>query len=51
MDSLQKLSGKDKDYTINADVESKTTLNNPGLNKIAEAFLNGRKQYNNESTS
>lgn len=33
------------------EVESETTLNNPGLNKIAEAYLNGRKQHNNESTS
>ena len=33
------------------EVESETTVNNPGLNKIAEAYLNGRKQHNNESTS
>ena len=32
------------------EVEADTTINNPGLDKIAEAFTNGRKQYRNEST-
>lgn len=55
VNSLLQLTGKDKDYKVkadvNADVNTETTVNNPGLNKIAEAYLNGRKQHNNESTS
>lgn len=55
VNSLLQLTGKDKDYkvkaAVNAEVNTETTVNNPGLNKIAEAYLNGRKQHNNESTS
>ena len=55
VNSLLQLTGKDKDYKVkadvNADVNTETTVNNPGLNKIAEAYLNGRKQHNNESLS
>jgi len=55
IDGVMKITGKDKDYNVkadvNADINNETTVNNPGLNKIAEAYLNGRKQYNDESTS
>ena len=33
-----------KKLDVNADIDAETKLNNPGLNKIAEAYLNGRKQ-------
>lgn len=40
-----------KKLDVNAEIDAETRLDNPGLNKIAEAYLNGRKQHNNESTS
>lgn len=33
-----------KKLDVNADIDAEAKLNNPGLNKIAEAYLNGRKQ-------
>ena len=33
------------------EVEADTKITNPGLDKIAEAFTNGRKQYRDESIS
>lgn len=33
------------------EVEADTKITNPGLDKIAEAFENGRKEYRNESSS
>ena len=33
------------------EVEADTKISNPGLEKIAEAFTNGRRQYRNESTN
>lgn len=40
-----------KKLDVNAEIDAETRLDNPGLNKIAEAYLNGRKQHNNESLS
>ena len=33
------------------EVEADTKISNPGLDKIAEAFTNGRRQYRDESTN
>ena len=44
VDSLQKITGKDKNYNVKADVENETKVSSPGLDRIAEAYLNGRRQ-------
>ena len=49
IDSIQRITGKDKNYNVKADVEKETKVSSPGLDKIAEAYLNGRRQR--QSTS
>lgn len=44
VESLQKITGKDKNYNVKADVENETKVSSPGLDRIAEAYLNGRRQ-------
>ena len=53
VDSLQKISGKDKDYKLKADVEAdvnkQTTIHNQKWEELVEAFRSGRQER--ESTS
>lgn len=45
VDSLQKLQGKDKNYNVKADVESKNEVQYTGLDTLAKAYARGKADY------
>ena len=51
VDDLQKLSGKDKDFNVKADVDSKNVVQYQGVNNLLEAFYVSKAEWDKRKQS